>query len=124
MAEPLALLLVSGDYERVHYGFVLAAGAVAIDAPVVVFATGRAIHGLCADWSGLSRADTDVETRARGVAGLAELRDAVVSLGGRLLACDAGLRLAGIAPDRLLPGVEVSGVADFLGSAWRRVISL
>ncbi len=113
-ARPLSILLVSRTHERVHYGFVLAAGAAAIGREVTVFATNGALHGLCADWSALEGAANDALLSERGVAGLAELREACRSLGVRLLACDAGLRGEAIDAARLLPGVEVSGVTTFL----------
>ena len=56
----------------------------------------------------------DAVVRARGVAGLEELRDAAGELGVRLLACDAGLRAEAIDPGGLLGGVEVAGVPTFL----------
>ena len=70
-----------------------------------------------ADWSGLADAGRDDLVRAQGVAGLAELRAAAVELGVRLIACDAGLRMADLDPAGLLEGVEVAGVVTFLGLA-------
>ena len=46
----------------------------------------------CADWSGLRDAARDARVRARGVAGLDELREAAGELGIRMIACEAGLR--------------------------------
>ncbi len=53
---------------------------------------------------------------AAGVAGLAELREACVELGVRLIACEAGLRAEAIDAALLLPGVEVAGVVTFLSA--------
>ena len=50
----------------------------------------------------------------RGVAGLAELREASQEMGVRMIACEAGLRAEALDPARLLPGVQVAGVATFL----------
>lgn len=115
-SEPLGVLLISGRHERAHYAFVLAAGAAALGRQVIVFATNNGCRALCADWSGLVDAARDESVRATGVAGFDELRDAAGELGVRRIACDAGLRMAGIAPDLLAPGVEVAGVATFLAA--------
>lgn len=122
---PFGILLISGTHERAHYAFVLAAGAAALGRPVVLFATGAGCLALCADWSGLQEAGRDAGIRARGVAGIGELRDSAVELGVRLIACEAGLRIDAIDPSLLLPGVEVAGVASFLeAAAGGQIVSL
>jgi peroxiredoxin family protein len=115
-SDPLGILLISGDYERAHYAFVLAAGAAALGRPVVLFATNAGCSALAEDWSALGGAARDGTVRNTGVAGFAELRAASIDLGVRLIACEAGLRIAGIAEASLLPGVEVAGVATFLAA--------
>jgi uncharacterized protein len=117
LERSLAILLISGTYERAHYAFVLAAGAAAIGRRVTMFATNAGCHALCRDWSDVSGATDDDAVSARGVAGFATLRDAAIELGVRLIACEAGLKVAGIASDALLAGVEVAGVATFLEAA-------
>lgn len=114
MAEPLGLLLLSGGHERAHYAFVLAAGAAALGRKVVLFATNAGCHALSADLAGLADDGRDAAVRGTGVAGIAELRQAAVELGVRRIACEAGLRMAGIDPAALAPDVEVAGVATFL----------
>lgn len=115
-AEPLGILLLSGTHDRAHYAFVLASGAAAIGRQVVLFATNAGCHAVLTDWSGLGDAARDERVRAAGVAGLEELRDAARELGVRMIACEAGLRVENIEPARLMPGVEVAGVATFLSS--------
>ena len=115
-SEPLGLLVLSSTHDRVHYAFVLAAGAAALGRTVVLFATNRGCLGLARDWSGLDDAARDVRVRESGVAGLEELREASVELGVRMIACEAGLRSEGIDPASLLAGVEVAGVATFLAA--------
>jgi len=110
--SPLGILLISGGHERAHYAFILAAGAAAIGRAVTVFATNEGCRALAAD--GIADAGRDEAVRAAGVAGLGELRTAAAELGVRLMACDAGLRMAGLSPASLLPGVEVAGVPTFL----------
>jgi len=115
--EPLGLLLLSGGHERAHYAFVLAAGAAALGRPVVLFATNEGCRALLADLSAIADAGRDDAVRATGVAGLAELREAAVELGVRLIVCEAGMRMAGLHADALAAGVEVAGVATFLAAA-------
>lgn len=125
VAAPLGVLLISGTHERAHLAFVLAAGAAALGRPVAVFATNAGCRALCTDWSGLDEAGRDAAIRARGVAGIGELRESAVELGVRLIACEAGLRIDAITPELLLPGVEVAGVASFLeAAAAGQIISL
>jgi len=122
-SEPLGILLISGAYGRAHYAFVLATGAAAVGRPVVLFATNAGCAALADDVS--AWADGDAAVRGTGVAGLAELRAAAVELGVRLIACEAGLRIAGMAATPLMPGVEVAGVVTFLSAtAGGQLISL
>jgi peroxiredoxin family protein len=116
-SDRLGILLISGGHERAHYAFVLAAGAAATGRAVTLFATNEGCRALLADPLAADDAGRDERVRARGVAGLAELRAACAELGVRLLACDAGLRVAGIDPAALMPGAEVSGVTAFLADA-------
>lgn len=110
----LGILLISGTHERAHYAFVLASGAAALGRDVVVFATNQGCAALLEDWSALAESGRDEAVQAAGVAGLAELREAAIELGVRLIACEAGLRMAGLAGEALCPGVQVAGVASFL----------
>jgi peroxiredoxin family protein len=116
MSEPLGILLISGSFERAHYAFVLATAAAAIGRPVVLFATNAGCNALAADFSRLDGADQDRTVQDRGVAGFEELRDSARDLGVRMIACEAGLRIAAIAPERLLASVEVAGAVTFLSA--------
>ncbi|MFW7268490.1 hypothetical protein ACMAUO_11035 [Gluconacetobacter sp. Hr-1-5] len=123
--EGLAILLLDGGFERAHYALVLAAGALAVDRPVLIFAAGHGVHALARDWQGLRDAGADSAAQASGVAGFDVLREAVQALDGTLMACESGLRLTGLDADALLPGVTVAGVPAFLDAArGRQVISL
>lgn len=113
---PLGILLLSGSFERAHYALVLAAGAAALDRPVVLFATNGGLHALCRDWSGLEGSGSDATLQSRGVAGFAALREVLVPLGVRLLACEAGLRAIALDPDALLDEVERVGIPSFLAA--------
>jgi uncharacterized protein len=115
-SEPLGILLLSGAHDRAHYAFVVASGAAALGRKVVLFATNAGCHALLADWSGLTDSARDAQVRAAGVAGLDELRDATREMGARLIACEAGLRVAGLDAGALWDGVEVAGIATFLSA--------
>lgn len=116
-AKNLGILLLSGSHDRAHYAFVLAAGAAALGRQVVLFASNGGCRALLTDWSGLGDAGRDQRVRDAGVAGFAELREACVEMGVRLIACEAGLRAESIEASGLLPGVEIAGVATFLSAA-------
>jgi uncharacterized protein len=121
----LSILLISGTHERAHYAFALAAGAAALGRPVLIFATNRGCFALETDWSGLDDATRDGTVRARGVAGLDDLRDACLELKVRLVACDAGLKAEGLSRATLLPSVEIGGIAAFLAdSAAHQIVTL
>jgi uncharacterized protein len=112
----LGILLLSGTHDRAHYAFMTAAGAAALGRQVVLFATNAGCLALLNDWSDLSDSARDRRIRDAGVAGIDELREAARELGVRLIACEAGLRAEGIDPVRLLPGVEVAGLATFFAA--------
>jgi peroxiredoxin family protein len=110
-------LLLDGSHARAHYAFVLATGAAALGRPTTLFATNAGCRALQLDWSGVADPGRDAALRARGVAGLGELREAARELQVRLIACEAGLRAEGMDAATLMPGVEVAGVASFLEAA-------
>ncbi|WP_147094354.1 DsrE family protein [Swaminathania salitolerans] len=121
----LAILIAGPEYERAHHAFVLAAGALALGRRVILFGGGAGVLALCRDWSGLVGASHDETFRARGVAGLETLRLAVFELGGEVLACEAGLRAAGLDEEALCPEATLCGVTRFLErSADAQILSL
>ena len=123
MAESLGILLISGGHERAHYAFMLATAAAAMGRPVLLFATNAGVQALRQDWRPMDPDRRDDLVMARGLAGLDELRTAAQDLGIRLTACDAAMHLALLAPEDLLPGVEIVGIPTFL-AATRQVITL
>lgn len=114
MAASLGILLISGTHERAHYAFVLAAGAAALDRRVVLFATNEGCRALLEDWSSLADSGRDAAVRARGVAGIGELRQSAAELGVRMIACEAGLRMVALQHEIMAPKVESAGIASFL----------
>ena len=121
----LALIVLDGGYERVHYALAMAAAAAAIGRKASLFFTNHALHGLAAprkgvpgwhslrpDAGGRSAAAQDKARLAAKVGGFDELLEACAELGVRLMACEMGLRNAGLAAADLrsdLP-IEVSGL--------------
>lgn len=115
-SEALGILLLSDAHERAHYAFVLASGAAALGRKVVLFATNAGCRAFFRDWSEIVDAARDERVRAAGVAGLEEVRDASLHLGVRMIACEAGMRAEALSQDKLLPAVEIAGIATFLSA--------
>ncbi|WP_149538166.1 DsrE/DsrF/DrsH-like family protein [Siccirubricoccus phaeus] len=113
--KPLGILLLSGDHERAHYALVLATGAAALGREVTLFASNAGCRLFLAD-NPLAQDPREAVLAARGVATLAQLLEAAAELGLRRIACEAGLKAAGLAGATLAPGVEVAGVATFLAT--------
>ena len=132
----LGLILLSGCFDRVHYGLAMASAAAALERPVTLFATLAATRAFLAEgpdgrpgWAGLplsadlaepgiaDGAALDARYRARGVAGFEELLQACAGLGVEMIACEMGLRAQGVAGATLradLP-IQRAGLATLLG---------
>lgn len=89
--ESLSLIIQSDEPERVYYGLVMAAAALALDRPVTLLFTMGGTRVLTAGWN------TGGAVRpGPGTAGYEELLSSCVELGGRFLVCEAGLRFTGM----------------------------
>ncbi len=119
--ETLGILLISGGHERAHYAFMLATAAASMGRRVMLFATNDGIQALRLDWRPTDPGRRDDQVRARGLAGLDELREAARDLGIRLTACDAAIHLANLAEADLLPNVEIIGIPTFLEATTRSI---
>ncbi|TVR98791.1 MAG: hypothetical protein EA406_05755 [Rhodospirillales bacterium] len=137
-APGLGLIVHSGDFARVHYALVMASAAAAIDRPVTLFFTMAGLRAILrsgsdgtAGWLHLpggsddspaaTGAEVDARYRAGGVAGFEELLNACVSFGVRFLACEMGLKAAGLDRGMLradLP-IEQGGVVTLLAAVGR-----
>lgn len=137
--ERLSLVVLSGDFARVHYALVLAAGQAALGRAATLFFTLAATRALlkpddtgAPGWHGLMAGDgrgaaaVDDAYRARGVAGFEELLQACAAMGVRFIVCEMGLRAEGLDRSALrgdLP-IEAAGVVtlltedDGIGAAW------
>lgn len=121
----MAIILADRSFERAHHAFVLAAGALALGREVILFAGGLSVEALRLDWSGLDGAELDRVFQERRVAGFDTLRSAIFELGGEVLACEAGVKAAGLSEHDLCTEVRICGVTSFLErSANAQILSL
>jgi peroxiredoxin family protein len=142
-AGRLSLILLSGSFERVHYGLAMASAAAALARPVTLFVTHGATRALLAadpggrpGWAGLplgpdlatpELADgfaLDVRNRERGVAGFEELLQACASLEVEFIVCEMGLRAQGLAGAALRPDLPIqrAGLATLLARPGQIVV--
>src|SRR5882672_6418155 len=102
----VSVIVRAGDYESVHYALALAAAALAVDKPAVLFFTMAGIRALMEppilDW------ERDALNRARGVGDFETLLQACVELGARFIVCEMGLRSLGIDRTGLRADVPVT----------------
>jgi peroxiredoxin family protein len=88
----VSVIVRAGDYESVHYALALAAAALAVNKPAVLFFTMSGIRALMGpppevdDWA------RDAQNRERGVGDFETLLQACVELGARFIVCEMGLR--------------------------------
>jgi len=124
----LSLVVASNTYEKVHYAFVMAAGAAATGIPVTMFFTmgaciavldGAGWHELVSEVTGMSARHRDEDFAEKGVATMDELIDACVELGVSFMVCEMGLRAEGQDKRGPRKGLELAhtGVVTFLNDA-------
>ena len=129
----LALVLFSGQFDRVHYGLMMAAAALAVNRPVTLFFAMTSCRALLADrddqpgWAALEPDSSssrlplaaDQALQLQGIAGFADLLDACLALGVQIMVCEAGLRVSGLTLADLRPGLqpEPGGLASFLSDS-------
>ncbi len=119
--DKLSVLVVSGEFARVHYALVLAAGAASVGTPATVLFTLDACRALVREsgWQSLTGAAADEGYQRGGVAGFEALLAACRELEVRLMVCEMGLRAAGLSPADLRGdlSLEIAGVVTFLADA-------
>ena len=142
-AERLSLILLSGSFERVHYGLAMASAAAALGRPVTLFATLAATRAFLAPgpdgrpgWAALPPGPDlaspgiadgfalDARNRERGVAGFEELLQACTGLGIEIIVCEMGLRALGVAAGALRPDLPIqrAGLATLLARPGQIVV--
>jgi peroxiredoxin family protein len=130
--DKLSVIVLSEEFERVHYALVLVSAAAAVGRPTTLFFSNQAVRALrrpdqagIPGWhamrgaGGEDASDIDDRLRARGVAGFEELLAACVDLGARMIVCEMGLRGMGMDATELRSDVpvEIAGVVTLLGDA-------
>ncbi len=121
--DKLSIVVFSGDFERVHYAFSMAAASAAVDRPATLFFTMEAIRALAkptADgapgWTAMPGAARDAEFAERGVATMETLIESCAALDVTFLVCEMGLRAAGLAMADLRDDLDYAegGIVTFL----------
>jgi peroxiredoxin family protein len=115
-AGGLSIIVRSGKYEDVHYALALAAAAVAVNKPAVLFFTMAGIRALGGPPPGLEDWGRDALNRQRGVGDFETLLQACVELGVRFIVCEMGLRSLSLDRSSLRTDVPftVAGIVTLL----------
>ncbi len=132
--DSLAIVVHSGDFDKVHYALVMASAAVATNKPTMLFFTMEACHALLkpnADGShpwhkmpvgngeAVNGGDLDQKFSERHVATFEELITSCAELGVTFMVCEMGLRALDITRDDLRNDINFKegGVVSFLNAA-------
>ena len=91
-SDGLSVIVRSGDYESAHYALALAAAALAVNKPAVLFFTMGGLRALQGPPAPLDGWERDAANKARGVGDFETLLAACVELGARFIVCEMGLR--------------------------------
>lgn len=115
-AGGISVILRAGDYESAHYGLALAAAALAVNKPAVLFFTMSGIRALQGQPPALTHWERDAENRTRGVGDFETLLQACIELGARFIVCEMGLRSLAIDRASLRADVPftVAGIVTLL----------
>ncbi len=115
---PLGLIVLSGEYLRVHVALMTAAAAASIDRKVVFFVTMDAVPLLLHSegWRQLDGASRDDDMKARGVADIETLLEACRALDVSFIVCESGLRATGWDAEALRDDteIEVAGLVTLI----------
>lgn len=153
-ADRCAIVLFSGDLDRVLAAFIIATGAATMGLEVSMFFTfwglgalkeRRELDGksLAERMMALMTPDSTLQLtpskmaffgagalmlrqmmRDKDVASLEEMVEIAKDLGVRFVACEMSMDVMGIKPSELRPDCELGGVATFLGDAVNAKLSL
>lgn len=112
----LSIIVRSGKYEDAHYALAMAAAAVAVNKPAVLFFTMAGIRALSGPPPPLDDWSRDAINRQRGVGDFETLLQACVELGVRFIVCEMGLRSLAIDRTSLRADVPftVAGIVTLL----------
>jgi peroxiredoxin family protein len=150
----VSLVVFSGDLDKVLAGFVIATGAAALGMEVSMFFTfwglsslkkGRRFRGKGflekaftvltpggskslglsqRNFAGIGAQLMRKMMRDKQIASLEELVQMAREMGVRFVSCQMSMDVMGIAQSELIDGIEVGGVATFLGDAARSKAAL
>ncbi|MCS6920176.1 MAG: DsrE/DsrF/DrsH-like family protein [Fimbriimonadales bacterium] len=150
----LSMVVFSGDLDRVLAAFVIASGAAASGMEVSMFFTfwgltalrqkretrGKTFFQKLMGWmtpvgtrglgvskmnfGGIGAKMLRTMMRQQGVPQLEEMAQMARELGVRIVACQMSMDVMGIHKDELVEGIEVGGVATFLGDATKSKATL
>lgn len=150
----LSMVVFSGDLDRVLAAFVIASGAAASGMEVSMFFTfwgltalrqkresrGKTLFQKLMGWmtpvgtrglgvskmnfGGIGAKMLRTMMRQQGVPQIEEMAQMARDLGVRIVACQMSMDVMGIHKDEILDGVEVGGVATFLGDATKSKATL
>ncbi|GIV11619.1 MAG: hypothetical protein KatS3mg020_1110 [Fimbriimonadales bacterium] len=150
----LSMVVFSGDLDRVLAAFVIASGAAASGMEVSMFFTfwgltalrqkresrGKTFFQRLMGWmtpvgtrglgvskmnfGGISAKMLRSMMRQQGVPQIEEMAQMARDLGVRIVACQMSMDVMGIHKEELLDGIEVGGVATFLGDATKSKATL
>jgi len=112
----VSIIVRSGKYEDAHYALAVAAAAVAVNKPAVLFFTMAGIRALAGPPPALDDWARDAVNRQRGVGDFETLLQACVELGVRFIVCEMGLRSLAIDRTKLRADVPftVAGIVTLL----------
>jgi peroxiredoxin family protein len=112
----LSIIVRSGKYEDVHYAMAMAAAAIAVNKPAVLFFTMSGIHALMGPPPPLEGWERDAQNKQRGVGDFETLLQACVELGVRFIVCEMGLRSLAIDRTKMRADVPytVAGIVTLL----------
>lgn len=88
----VSVIVRAGDYESAHYALALAAAALAVNKPAVLFFTMAGVRALMGPPPSVDDWPRDAQNRERGVGDFETLLAACVELGARFIVCEMGLR--------------------------------
>jgi peroxiredoxin family protein len=151
--EKVAIIVMSGDMDRVMGSFIIANGAAAFDMEVTMFftfwglkaiqkgnPTGKGFFGKMLgvmnrggidrigpskfNFGGIGRWMFKKMMKDKNVTPLPTMLQQAQELGVKLIACEMSMNVMEIAKEDLIDGVEIAGVATYIAEASESKISL